>query len=127
MKKIVTIVPELFFIALGAYWVAENYFASGHINYIALLVTWLLFLQIFYKNRVAGLVYGIVLGLVSAYMMLAVLSEFHEYETATPDAVRLLVFGGLLFGLGFLMGCAMVFKFAKAKAGYMESELTATY
>jgi hypothetical protein len=122
MKKTFNSIPELYFMGMGLFWAAENYFTSGTVNYFALLVTWLLFLQIIYKNRFIGLVYGVILTLFSAYMVLAVVSEFSEAK-----AFELIVVGGTLFATGVYMGALMVYKFAKAEAAYDESVLTVTY
>lgn len=124
MTKLLKMIPELFFMGLGTYWVIENYMASGHHNYIAALFVWLLFLQLFYKNRILGLTYGIILTMVSGFMALAVLSEYREFNPGEAEGIRLLVWGLILFGIGGLMGLTMVYKYATAKAEYEESALT---
>ncbi|WP_159801536.1 hypothetical protein [Flavobacterium sp. MK4S-17] len=127
MRKLIKLLPEVFFIGLGIFWIIDNYTTSGHINYIAILFTWLLFLQLFYKHRVLGLVYGVTLGLISAYMILAVLSDFYKYEEVTTGALSFLGMAGGIFIFGFLMAFAMVYKYARAKTIYNENELTVTF
>lgn len=126
MEKRFGTIPELFFMGMGLFWVIEGYFTLGSVNYFALLITWLLFLQIFYKNRLAGLVYGTVLGSFSVFMLLSLILEYHELETASI-AMRSTVFGVGLFGAGILMGMAMVYKYVRTKVNYDESVLTVTY
>ncbi|RWX00782.1 hypothetical protein [Flavobacterium cerinum] len=126
MKKRFGIIPELFFMGMGMFWTIESYFALGSVNYFALLVTWLLFLQIFYKNRLAGLIYGTALGSFSVYMLLAVTSEYHELEAASI-AMRSTALGVVLFSAAILMGIAMVYKYVRTKVNYDESVLTVTY
>ncbi|MEL1243256.1 hypothetical protein AAEO56_03185 [Flavobacterium sp. DGU11] len=128
MKRILKFIPEIYFMGVGMFWAAENYFASGNVNYIALLIVWLLFLQLFYKNRILGLTYGVALGFVSAFMILAVNSEVSDFESFTPEAIQLQLAGWGIFGTGLLMAGAMLYKFATVKVNYdEESVLTVTY
>ncbi len=128
MRKLLKFTPELYFMGLGIFWTAENYFSRGVINYFTLLLVWLLFLQLFYKNRILGLTYGVMLGLASAYMMLAVNSEVGEFEKFSMEALQLQLVGWGIFGTGLLMAGAMVYKFATVKTNYdEESVLTVTY
>ena len=126
MKKRFGIIPELFFMGMGMFWTIESFFTFGSVNYFALLVTWLLFLQIFYKNRLAGLIYGTALGSFSVYMLLAVTSEYHELEAASI-AMQSTALGVVLFSTAILMGIAMVYKYVRTKVNYDESVLTVTY
>ncbi len=127
MKKILNTLPEFYFMGMGLFWAIESYFASGAVNYIALLATWLLFLQVIYKNRIIGLIYGLAFGTFSGYMLLATISEFAKFETITSQALQLISAGSVLFGCGLAMAGIMVYKFATAKAKYDESVLTVTY
>lgn len=124
MTKLLKMVPELFFMGLGTYWAIENYMASGHVNYIAIFAVWLVFLQLFYKNRILGLIYGVTLTMISGIMMLAVVSEFREFNPGETEGLKLLAWGLSLFGIGALMGLGMVYKYATAKTEYEESVLT---
>lgn len=127
MKKILNTLPEFYFMGMGLFWAIESYFASGNVSYVALLATWLLFLQVIYKNRIIGLLYGFAFGLFSVYMLLATISEFREFETVTSRAVQLITVGSVLFGGATAMAAIMVHKFATAKVKYEETVLTVTY
>lgn len=125
MKNRFGIIPELFFMGMGMFWAIESYFTSGSVNYFALLITWLLFLQIFYKNRLAGLLYGTALGSFSVYMLLATILEYHELESASISMESTAV--SVLLCAAILMGVAMVYKYVTTKVSYDESILTVTY
>lgn len=125
MRKTFGTLPELFFMGISMFWIAESYFTLGSVNYFALLVTWLLFLQFFYKNRLAGLVYGIAFGSFSVYMLLAIISGFDSVSSLTITNSTML--SAALFATGIIMAIAMVYKYVTAKAGYDESVLTVTY
>lgn len=124
MKKILRFLPELYFMGIGIFWAVENYTASGYKNYIAIMVVWLMFIQIIYQNRIVGLIYGNLTAIVSGYMLLATLSEFREFEGLSADSLLLLLFGFGLFLPSVAMGGAMIYKSVKAKQDYDESVLT---
>jgi hypothetical protein len=123
--RLFKVIPELFFMGLGTYWAIENYMASGHRNYIAVLAVWLLLVQLFYKNRILGLIYGVVFTMMSGFMTLAVISEFREFGLGDSGGSNLLLWGIALFGTGVLMGIWMIYNYATAKEEYEESVLTA--
>lgn len=126
MKKTISILPELFFMGGGLFFIAEDYFTLGSVNYFALLVTWLLFLQFFYKNRIAGLVYGIALGSLSVFRLIQVISGNNGSETASAGMLSPTMIG-VLASAGSIIAAAMVYKYVTAKVKYDESILTATY
>lgn len=124
MKKVLRFLPELYFMGFGIFWAVENYAATGYKNYIAILMVWLMFIQIIYQNRIVGLIYGNITAIFSGYMLLATLSEFLDYDALSVDSVLLLLFGFGLFLPGVGMGAAMIYKSVKAKEDYDESVLT---
>ncbi len=123
MKRILNNLPELYFIGLGTFWVTENYLSSGRINYIVLLVTWLVFLQVFYKNRVLGMIYGSAWGLISAYKIYVAITGVYDLQSTVLEAVQ----SGTVFGIGLFMAIGMFYKYATAKEKYDESVLTVTF
>lgn len=126
MRKTFGTFPELFFMGVGLFWIAESYFTMGSINYFAILVTWLLFVQFFYKNRLAGLIYGIAFGSFSVYMLLSLIMD--NGEAVSPLYVtNINAVDSVLFAVGIIMSVAMVYKYVTAKVDYDESVLTVTY
>lgn len=121
MKPILQRLPELFFVGLGTYWVLENFLAGNTINWIALTFVAVLIIQLFVQQRIVGMALGLVLGLVSAYMMFAVLSEFREFRFY-DQAFELLSVGLGLFGSGVVLATAMVYKFVMALQNEMREE-----
>lgn len=118
MRKLVNY-PEVVLIVLGLIWIIENVLATGRVSYVTLLVTWLLFLQIIYKNRICGLLYGSGLAAISAYKL---------YESAIlviqDSAVSLLPGSFVIFGVSFIMSAALFVKYFKTKERYEQSVLT---
>lgn len=126
MRKTFGALPELFFMGIGMFWIAESYFTLGSVNYFAMLVSWLLFLQLFYKNRLAGLVYGIAFGSFSVYMLLSIITGYYE-SVSSFSITDSAILGAGLFATGIVMAVAMVYKYVTSKASYDESVLTVTY
>ena len=122
MKKLLETIPEFYYIGLGAFTIINDYYANGYNNYLALLITWLIFLQVFYKHKLLGLLYGNVLTLFSVYMLLNAFSGYRDSGSSTQ-----LIFNVIVFGTGFFMAVAMVYKYAVAESRYNENELTITY
>lgn len=122
MKKLLETIPEFYYIGLGAFTIINDYYTNGYNNYLALLITWLIFLQVFYKHKLLGLLYGNVLTLFSVYMLLNAFSDYRESGSAGQ-----LIFNVVVFGTGFLMAVAMVYKYAVAESRYNDNELTITY
>lgn len=126
MRKTFGALPELFFMGIGMFWIAESYFTLGSVNYFAMLVSWLLFLQLFYKNRLAGLVYGVAFGSFSVYMLLSIITGYYE-SVSSFSITDSAILGAGLFATGIVMAVAMVYKYVTSKASYDESVLTVTY
>ena len=128
MKKLLETIPEFYYIGLGALTIIYNYYSEGYSNYVALLVTWLIFLQVFYKHKLLGLIYGNVLALFSVYMLLNVVAEFRsDNSVSLMMATRQFSWGVLLYGLGLVMAVVMVYKYAVSQSRFNENELTITY
>lgn len=119
--------PECYYMGIGIYWAIENYAATGYKNYVALLAVWLMFLQLIYKNRLLGIIYGGALSIISLFMISAVFSEFREVQAVEGDYGMLLGVGLGMFGMGLLMALWMVIRSAMAKHDYDESVLTVHY
>lgn len=115
MKKYLYLIPEVYFAAFSIYWIFENYNASGTFNYFAASVAGLMLFQAFFKKRIVGIAIGGVLALFSAFMTLAVRSEFNDFPDGSSDGLRFLLTGEGLFLFSALMAVAMIVKHALNK------------
>jgi hypothetical protein len=102
-----TILPYVYFIGLATYWFYENISAGPHFNYFALGIIGILVIQLIIKIKILGASLGIMGVLFSAYMFLAVLSEFNEFKVASESAIQLITIGTILSLAGLLMGVIM--------------------
>lgn len=125
MKNTFRIIPEVFFIVLSLYWAFNNFMSDSSINYVAVLAAWLLFLQLIYKNRIAGVFYGAAICSMSLFMVVNVIGEFTDI--ATSHSMFLVNFYGILFTLTTIMSGFMMVKYIKAENNYKESIFTITY
>ncbi|KOS04657.1 hypothetical protein AM493_00320 [Flavobacterium akiainvivens] len=114
MKNIYRIIPLLYFTGLGLFWIIENLMSTGTVNYIAIVVTLLIATRFFFKNRVAGLATGAVMGFFSVYMLLAMLSDLAKADEFTSGTYRFIAFGGGLFGVGVIMAILLIAYHAKS-------------
>ena len=121
MKQIVNRIPEVFFGCLAAYWIFDNY-ANGHINYFAVVALLIIIVQIIFQKRIIGLVAGIVLGVFSSYMILAVLTD---YNKSGGKAMEYLLTAGGIFAVGVIMAATMIYKFAVLEVNRTENAITA--
>lgn len=124
MKQIINRIPEMFFTGVALYWLADNFFGRGLINYFALAALAALLFQLVLQKRILGLALGVALGIFSSYMVLAVLSDLKKYDAMTSEAVTFAAFGLGMFGTAVLMATAMVYKFAMQKPHLEQNPLT---
>lgn len=112
MRKYILALPEVILAAISIYWLADNYLGSNHyFNPYAFVILIVLLLQIFFQNKYIGFTIASLITLFSCYMVLAVISEFHEFPTASLEATKLLGFGLLLCFFMFASSVVMFFKF----------------
>lgn len=100
-----------------------DYLVSETINKVIIVIVFLFLLQLVFQKRVIGLALGAIFGLIALYMMFAVLSEFHEFETFSTEAFQLLAIGLGIFGIGLLMAFAMIYKFSVTKVNFDQNKL----
>ena len=103
-----TRLPEFYLLSsVLIYWASTTFlnpFAIGLFLIIASLIG--------FRNRVLGIAVGAVFLLLNCYMVLALLSEFYEFEKLNWQAMQLILVGGLYLGLNIFMGILLLLKWA---------------
>ncbi|MCB0736389.1 MAG: hypothetical protein KDC92_02665 [Bacteroidetes bacterium] len=100
--------PEyLLLIAVLFYWVSTAII----LNPVAIVLAGILVFQLFTKNRIVGIVIPSILILISLYMLLALFSEFNEFETINAQALKLLAMGLTLFLGTITASVSMLYKY----------------
>jgi hypothetical protein len=105
------------------HWVAEIYMLMSVVYYwvmtgtilnpIAASLLLILATLIVLKNRVLGMVIAIVFLLLNFYMVLALISEFNEFETFNERARELILFGSLYLGTNITISIVMLVKWGR--------------
>jgi len=97
LKKTLPYLPEiLLFGAIGISILGELIETSS-VNYFMIACGLILSTLIIWKNKYFALSLSVILGLVSFYMILAVLSEYKEFPSGDRNGLQLLFVGGLIF------------------------------
>lgn len=110
-KKQLFLLPEILLILVSIYWLLDNLLINSYFNFIAFTVFLILLFQLFFQNKYIGVLIATLIFLFSIYMVLAVLSEFHEFETIDKKAIQLIGFGFLLCFVMFSSAILMFYKF----------------
>jgi hypothetical protein len=97
LKNILSFTPEiLLLLASGIYFIAEL-IATSRLSYPAIACALIVLILVILKNKVFAILLSVILGLVSIYMLLAVLSEYSEFPRGDLKGTQLLLVGSLLF------------------------------
>jgi len=116
MKKILYLIPEVFFIGLAVFWINDNYSANGSVNYFAIAIIVIMIFQLLFQNRIVGFAVGGILTMFSLYMVLAVRSEHNDFPPGSAEGIKFLIMGESLFLLSALISIVMICKFAIRKS-----------
>jgi hypothetical protein len=112
MKKQLFLLPEIILAGVSIYWLSDNYFGANHyFNPYAFVILLVLLFQFFFQNKYVGFTIASVIALFSIYMVLAVISEFHEFLSASVEATKLLSVGLLFCFFMFASSIVMFYKF----------------
>ena len=82
------------------------------LNPVAILLMAVLILQLIFKNQVVGIIIPSSIALATAFLFLALISEFNEFESFTNDAALLLFVGLAFLGITALASFGMFYKYA---------------
>jgi hypothetical protein len=113
MKPIYLFLPLIYFIMVCLFWVTENYMTTGVINYIALGAAALLFAQLFVRNKIAGLVTGVVMAVFSGYMLVTILAGAMGANGISSGNAMFVLFASAFFGVGIVMAVLFIMYHAK--------------
>ena len=109
-KKYISVIPELLLIGMTIYYWSLTALV---INPLALVLLALFTFQIISKNTISGILIASVIILLNLYLILALLSELSEFETANSNFKRLLIGGTLFVIVNLTIGGLMLYKYFK--------------
>lgn len=118
LKKFWPYAPEASILLLAVVGFFEELLSRATVNYFTMVCIAIMLILIIWKNKYFALVLSVLLGLVSFYMLLAVVSEFREFASGDAKGMQLLLTGSLLFGFLMLMSFLIPGKYFSKNSGY---------
>lgn len=110
LKQVLIQLPEYYLIVLA---LLAGYTPPFTIHSLAIGLAVLLLLQIIFKNRISGLIIGGLFFICNLYMLGALISELHEFQSFNSKAWQLLIGGTMLFAIHLYVSKAMFSKYSK--------------
>ncbi len=112
VKRVLSYLPEILILLTAVYWFADNLSApSSRINYLMIGIILFISGLLILKNKTMALFLSLALGVGSIYMLLAVLSEYKEFPAGSPEGLKLLLIGTLLFSIILLSAVFLPIKY----------------
>ena len=105
--------PEYYLIVLV---LVTGYTPPLSFSPFSLVLAAVVVLQIRFKNKVFGLLLGILFFMINLYMLGALISEFNEFTTFNSKAKELLFVGLSLWMVNLLASILMIYKYLKNTA-----------
>lgn len=100
MRKIIYKLPEmLILLMVFIYW----YDSATILNPIVLMLSAPLVLLLVTNNKIIQIITSVIYSLISLYMILAVISEFREFEVGDSEGTKLLTIGLSIFVTTFVL------------------------
>jgi len=115
VKNVLSYLPEFTFLGLGLYGVIDSLLFYSGINWAIFIVS-ILFITLFTmlligQSRILASTLSLLLGGGCVYMLLALLSEYHEFPPGSLDGKTMLITGSLIFGYLLIMACSLAWKY----------------
>ncbi|UUC45626.1 hypothetical protein [Flavobacterium cerinum] len=111
MKNSIKNVPEIVLIGLAVFSFVETLIVRSEINYLMIIVMAIMIIQLVFKNRYFGVFLGLLVGLVSFGLLLAVISDYRKFPTVNSEAIQLLSVGGLFSLIGAVLSAMLLYKY----------------
>lgn len=115
LKNVLSFLPEAILLSMTSFMLIADLLKSSSVNYIVLVLIGLISRMIFLKNKYIAILISSLIALGSAYMLLAVLSEYYEFPAGDTEGIKMLLFGFLLFVSVIILAVVMPFKYFRKK------------
>lgn len=109
-SKLAASLPETYIILVVLF---TGYSAPFSIHPLALIIAAIVSLQLIFRNAISGIMLANLFIIMNVYMIMALLSEFHEFSTFNLAAAKLLVTGSLIILTNLFIGGYMFFNYYK--------------
>ncbi|MDR2679491.1 MAG: hypothetical protein LBC47_01620 [Tannerella sp.] len=111
LKRILSYLPEAVVLLVAMYWFVDSLLGASRVNWFMAGVIVVILALLIRRSRVLAVALSVVVGLGSFYMLLAVLSEYHEFPAGDPSGVQLLLTGSLICVSFGIMSVIMPWKY----------------
>lgn len=111
VKNGLSFLPEAIFLSVPLFILISDLLMSSSVNYIMLILAGAVLGMILLKSKYIAFSLSSVIVLGSAYMLLAVLSEYYEFPAGDGEGRNQLLFGFILFGGIIILAVTMPFKY----------------
>ena len=115
MKNSLKNLPEFLLIGLAVFSFFETLIVKSEISYLMIIIIGVMIAQVVFKNKYFGVFLGLLVGLISFGLFLAVLSDYRKFPTVTSEAIQLLSVGGLISLAGAILSAMLLFKYFNQK------------
>ncbi len=109
-KNFLSYLPEVFIISVSVFWFIDN---LPIVNYLALAIIALTLVMIKWKVNMLAFLLSLIVGLGSAYMIIAGFSEWQEMSAGSLAAWSLLSGVLFMFGGALVMSIIMPMKYLR--------------
>ena len=113
MKLILKWMPEGYFLFLSIWLIIDSYVNWEKTFYPAIILLLILIFQSYKSSRVTGLILSWILGLISVYLIFALLSDLAKVPIFTLSSLQFLLIGGLIITCNIRMSLLMFKKYNK--------------
>lgn len=111
MKNSIKNLPEIMLIGLAVFSFVETLIVNARINYLMVIVVAVMIMQLVFQNRYFGIFLGIVVGLMSFGLFLAVVSDYRKFPEVNSEAIQLLSVGSLISLAGLSLAAMLLYKY----------------
>jgi hypothetical protein len=112
IKNILLKLPEYYFIILVF---AAGYVPPFTIPYLHIILIIILGLQIYFANKVSGLLFGGLILFLNLLFLAALIFELNDFQEFNQDAQQMLLVGGLIWIFNLIESCTMLYRYGKMK------------
>ncbi|MEN8817811.1 MAG: hypothetical protein ABF274_13200 [Nonlabens sp.] len=112
IKNILFKLPEYYFIIIVF---AAGYTPPFSISLLYIVLIAALGLQIYFANKVSGLLIGGLIFFFNIFFLVAVVSEFNDFIEFNSEAQQLLFVGLLIWLLNMVASVTMIYRYSKMK------------
>lgn len=112
LKNILLKIPEYYFIVVVF---AAGYTPPFTISFYYIILILVLGLQIYFANKVSGLLIGGLVFFINLLFLGALIFELNEFQEFNESALQMLFIGGSIWIMNLIASITMLYRYSKLK------------